>query len=114
MKTKKHPLDQAITELVEINISRSTNLHVAKKEGRKRDAKNYESVVNSVSASIDILKKAKKPRAVRYGRLKGEGTLWTWTIYARNGKVVCSNGGFDSAKIAKKAMLREYPDAIVK
>lgn len=114
MKTKRHILDQAITELVEINVARSTNLHIAKKEGRKKDVKNYESVVNSLVAAIDTLKKAKKPRAPRYGRFKGHGRFWTWTVYARNGKVVASNSGFDSPAIAKKAVVREYPDVIIK
>ena len=114
MKAKRHPLDQAIAELVDINVSRSTNLHIAKKEGRKKDVKNYEVVVNSVTAAIDTLKKAKKPRSPRYGRLSGRNKTWTWTVYARNGKVVCSNSGFDSARIAKKAMVREYPDVILK
>lgn len=114
MKAKKHLLDPAITELVEINVARSTNLHIAKKEGRKKDVKNYESVVNSLTAAIDTLKKAKKPRSPRYGRLSSRNRIWTWTVYARNGKVVCSNSGFDSLAIAKKAVVREYPDVIIK
>lgn len=114
MKAKKHLLDKAVEHLGAYCKVQENNREVAAQEGRKKDIKHHEAYIQSLTKALGVLVTAKKPRSPRYGRFKGRNKTWTWTVYARNGKVVCSNSGFNSARIAKKAMVREYPDVIVK
>lgn len=58
---------------------------------------------------------AAQPRTKRYARVSAAVdnqtkhiNWWTWTVYTRNGRVVATNGGFDTKAGAIKAVRREY------